>query len=269
MKSLLNLATTSDRNLLQLPVSLDLCVGQPGRLFLFGGAALAAGIKAMELVSGRPAIWATSHYLSYAQPGSVLDLDVHIAADGHSITQARAAAHIADQEVITVYAALGTRQDSYSDQWITAPIVPAPQDCPEILRPTATPGGIEQRFEIRLISGRIPDGTPLSGRGQGRPQLWVRSREGIPVDNLMLAFIADFVWFGIGEAIGRPAGGNSLDNTIRFGKIEQTDWILCDIQIEIIHSGVVHSVMHLYSESGTLMATASQSLILRYYDSDA
>ena len=73
---------------------------------------------------------------------------------------------------------------------------------------------------MRLISGRVPDGTPLSGRGAGRAQLWVRSREGLPVDNVMLTFIADLVWLGISEAIGRPTGGSSLDNTIRFGHIE-------------------------------------------------
>jgi acyl-CoA thioesterase len=41
---------------------------------------------------------------------------------------------------------------------------------------------------------------------------------------------------------------------------------MCDINIEMAHAGVVHGVMHLFSEDGVLMASASQSLILRYHD---
>ncbi|MDQ1356726.1 MAG: hypothetical protein QOG44_1099, partial [Acidimicrobiaceae bacterium] len=39
---------------------------------MFGGCGLAAGVAAMEHASGRPAIWATAQYLSYAPTGSVV-----------------------------------------------------------------------------------------------------------------------------------------------------------------------------------------------------
>ncbi|HEX6166497.1 MAG TPA: acyl-CoA thioesterase, partial [Acidimicrobiales bacterium] len=34
--------------------------------FLFGGCALGAAIAALEETSGRPVVWATAQYLSYA-----------------------------------------------------------------------------------------------------------------------------------------------------------------------------------------------------------
>ena len=37
----------------------------PGN-FLFGGCALGAALVALEAASGRPTVWATGHYLSYA-----------------------------------------------------------------------------------------------------------------------------------------------------------------------------------------------------------
>ena len=74
-----------------------------GGAFLFGGAPWAA-IAALEGVTGRPVIWATAQYLSYAKPPSMLDVDVTVAADGRHITQARATGHVVDTEIVTVNA---------------------------------------------------------------------------------------------------------------------------------------------------------------------
>ena len=93
--------------------------------------------------------------------------------------------------------------------------------------------------------------------------LWLRPRGDQPVDRAMLAIMADHVPSGVGVALGREAGGNSLDNTIRFRHIAPTRWVLCDIGIQGVHGGFAHGDMHLFAESGELMATASQSMILR------
>ena len=39
----------------------------PGN-FLFGGCGLGAALVALERASGRPTVWATAQYLSYAPP---------------------------------------------------------------------------------------------------------------------------------------------------------------------------------------------------------
>jgi hypothetical protein len=38
--------------------------------FLFGGCGLGAALVALEAASGRPTVWATAQYLSYAPTGS-------------------------------------------------------------------------------------------------------------------------------------------------------------------------------------------------------
>ena len=45
----------------------------PGN-FLFGGCGLGAALVALEAGSGRPAVWSTAQYLSFAPTGSVMDL---------------------------------------------------------------------------------------------------------------------------------------------------------------------------------------------------
>src|SRR4051794_20443307 len=97
---------------------------------LFGGCVLSAGIAAMEHVTGRPAVWATTQYISYARLGTVVDIDVDILAEGNTVTQARAVALAGDKPIATVHAALGTRNFERSGQWITPLDVPAPDDCP-------------------------------------------------------------------------------------------------------------------------------------------
>nr|MBA3282593.1 hypothetical protein [Acidimicrobiia bacterium] len=44
-----------------------------------------------------------------------------------------------------------------------------------------------------------------------------------------------------------------------------TEWVLLDIQIEGIDHGFGHGTVRLFAEDGTLMATASQSTIVRYW----
>ena len=105
----------------------------------------------------------------------------------------------------------------------------------------------------------------IKGRGAGRLMLWFRPRDGHPIDAAILAIAADYVSVAISDAIGEPAGATSLDNTIRFARIVPTDWLLAEIQIEAVQGGLVHGSMRLFARDGTLMAVASQSMILRLW----
>lgn len=267
MTQLFDLQPTHNPHRFFLPVTTDLCVGLPDRRFLFGGVGLAASIHAMEQTCERPVIWATAHYLSFAKPGSIVDLDVWVPVEGNQTSQASVLAHVEDRKIITVHAALGERSSPEAGQWVTTPDLPGPDDCRTVNNPRWSEGDMHSRFEVRLAEGRFPEGQDISGRSpDGRLRLWLRSKEGLMADSGLLAVAADYVSVAISNAIGRPAGGNSLDNTIRFVQVEPCEWILCDIRIEAVRHGIVQGAMHLYSERGTLMATASQSLILRYYE---
>ena len=67
----LGLEATHNPNRWFLPVTPGIATG--GR-FLFGGCGLAAAIVAMERVVGRPMVWATAQYLSYAQVDEVFSM---------------------------------------------------------------------------------------------------------------------------------------------------------------------------------------------------
>jgi acyl-CoA thioesterase len=249
-----------------LPVTPGISTAGP---FLFGGCGLGAAISAMEHVADRPVVWATAQYLSYARPPSVLDIDVTVAADGKHITQARVVGHVADTEILTVNAALGTRDLEADGIWVTPPDVPPPEECPA--RPPHHPGteSIMDRLDIRLADARSwadLDGHPMP---DGRSTLWARVPDLLDLSSgASLAILGDYVPFGIGQALGRIGGGHSLDNTLRVYALVPTEWVLLDIRIHAVAHGVGHGVVHLWAEDRTLLATASQSTIVRLMDAE-
>ena len=234
--------------------------------FLFGGCGLGAAILALENTTGRPLVWATAQYLSYAAPGSVLDLDVTVSVSGRNSTQARVVGHVEDREIFTVNAALGARSTASDQVWVRPIDVPGPDDCPG--RTLRMPGeeSIMNRLEVRLASAQdwetLP-GNPVAG---GRSALWARIPDLTEPSAVALAILGDYVPFGIGQALGAYAGGNSLDNTLRVVQVVPTEWILIDVQVDGIGNGFGHGTVHLYAEDGTLLAMASQSTIVRYWD---
>jgi acyl-CoA thioesterase len=266
-KHFFDLRATHNPHRWYLPLDTSVCVGPPGSLFMFGGVGLASAVAAMERTCGRPLIWATAQYLSYARPPSVVDLDVWTPAEGKYNTQARVVGHVDDKEILTVNAALGARPSELSHQWLQMPDAPPPEDCDGADHWRGSEEGLHSRIEVRVARGRYGSDRLGNPQADGRSLLWIRPREGFAIDAPMLAIMADFVPSGLGAALGKHAGGNSLDNTLRIRRIVPTEWVLCDIQMTGVHGGFAHGAMSLYAQDGELMATASQSLIVRIRES--
>ncbi len=100
----LGLEATRDPLRYRLPVVPSVCTWGG---FLFGGSGLGAAITAMESATGRPVVWATAQYLSYARPPDVMEVEVVVPSSGHHVSQARAVGHVGSKEILTVNAALG------------------------------------------------------------------------------------------------------------------------------------------------------------------
>lgn len=263
--------TRTSETTYDITVTGDLCVGPVGHVFLFGGAGLAAAVSALEQTFQRGLVWATSQYISFARLDDVVQLEVHAAQAGRSVTQATVTGRIGGNTIFSVMASLGER-DGYPDaHWRDMPAMPPPDACvEEPQRPTQDPrAGLRRGLDVRSN----PAITQEEVMRTGRSLLWMRQKptvdkqpgpiDAAPVDAAMLAVFADFVPGAIGGALGRAGGGNSLDNNLRIRKIVPTEWVLCEMQAQAAARGFGHGHMRLYAQDGTLMATASQSIILR------
>ena len=232
-----------------------------GRGSLFGGAGLAAGIVALEQATGKPMRWATGQYLSLTQQPVMLDLEVILPARGRYVTQGRAVGHLGQQEVITILGAAGERPSMADGIWEQMPDVPAPDDCQKLQRDNREQT-IHAHMEVRIAHGMFGfsgDGEPSGGSGN---RLWVRMPE-VEHDAGALAMIADYMPSALGDALGEVIGCTSLDNTIRIANHRPSEWILCDNRISWAGDGFAYGHVNMWNEEGELMATASQSMIVR------
>jgi acyl-CoA thioesterase II len=263
-KAFLGLVPTNDPLRWQLPLRGSLMTAGG---FLYGGAGLAAAVAVMELSTGRPVVWATAQYVSFARMPSTLDLDITISAHGRNTTQARCAVRCGDEEILVTLATLGRKDLPVEGVWAERPDVRSWRDTkPQLPEPVL--GTVHEELDMRIVHG-ISRRQLIRGRTDrrdlsGRAAYWLRIPGGPKVpDAADLAMVGDVVPSGFANATGAPIAGNSLDNTIRTAKLVETEWVLADVQVQAIGDGFGYGQAHLWAEDGTLLGTASQSCVVR------
>jgi acyl-CoA thioesterase II len=228
-----------------------------------GGTLLAIAVESLEGALDRPLVWATAQYLHHVGPTGMIDVVVTPEIEGRNTTQARAALRFGDVELLLTTAALGSRQFPHRGRWVEMPDAPRPDDSRSWIGPSAEGEQILDHYEIRFAHGRMIaelDGTP----GTGRAALWCRAARGPrPMSAGDLALVGDMLMPSLSGALGAPAAGNSLDNTLRVVERATTEWVLLDVSVDASIDGFAHAGAHLWTEDGTLLAVVSQTLVLR------
>ena len=245
---------------------------------LYGGTAIAVSIAAAELVSERQVLWMTTQFVSTVAQGAPVEVDAEVLAPGRRTNQVRVTGTSTDG--VTVFASLGAtghhRDGGLNDAFERRPTVERPgesdhwespfsalarsagfDDPPPMPRDT----GFTKMIEMR--------GAPILEHpdpGPGRVCVWVRRRDGEPITPALAAFMADMVPMSLASAFGEFVGGTSLDNTIRVGEFEESEWALLDLRPHGAAGDYGHGVAHVWSEQGRWMATASQTAALRRID---
>jgi acyl-CoA thioesterase II len=253
-----------------LPVELRLCSGLGA---LFGGAALGAAVAVLEAVTDRPATWASCQFLGFARPPATVAIEVEVLAAGRRTSQARATGRTLEgAPVFAVQAALGGREARTDRWWGEPPVVPPAERCPPRVLRERQAGTIgDVHMELRPASGPLvsdqdpplvldaADAATRPAMRTGRTALWARCADLGP-SSALLGLLGDVVLLGVSEALGRRVGGTSLDNTVRFARLPPaTGWVLLDVAVSSVAAGFVHGRVHLWSEDGTFLGTASQT----------
>jgi acyl-CoA thioesterase len=88
--------------------------------------------------------------------------------------------------------------------------------------------------------------------------MWGRLRDK-PTSRPALAFMADFVPVSVARATGQMGAGISLDNSMRFGPLVDTEWVLYDYDPQFATGGYLHGGARVWSQDGTLLGYASQT----------
>lgn len=245
---------------------------------LYGGAAIAVSIAEAERVTGLPALWVTTQFVSTVESGAEVDVLTEVLASGRRTRQVRVTATSRSGEVI--FASLGAtgrhRPDGLSGVFEKRPTVTPPSEAEPWKNPfsgAAKAAGLDHlKLPLRkagfslAVEMREPTVLAHPDPGPGRICLWVRRADGASVTPAVASYLADIVPMSVAHALGVVAGGTSLDNTIRIGSFVDTEWILLDLRPHLAAGGYAHGVVHLWSEDGHLLATASQTASMVLFD---
>src|SRR4051794_22564308 len=193
---------------------------------LFGGTAIAAAVAAMEAVAGRPALWATSQIVSSAQGGDTVDVLVETLARGNNVDQLRVTASVDDRVMVAALGSTGTpRRDGISGLGARIPAVTPPHRSEPRVHTAGSWGGMTERGQHRVMELLVPepvDGAPLA---PGRQVLWARLVDEHTNTAAKLGFLGDMVPVAVCDAAGVRGAGTSLDNSLRVGRLVDSEWV--------------------------------------------
>ena len=150
--------------------------------------------------------------------------------------------------------------------WDSPPDVPPPLECPPRRLPAFFTTSIFDQIDVRLAKGRSFEEISSGPHTPGEPTsaLWARVPGHLEPSAATLAILGDYVTGGVSQPLGRRTFSRSLDNTLRVVRLEPTEWVLCDIRIQALADGYGQGTAFLWSETGNLLATASQSMSIRF-----
>lgn len=242
-------------------VGIELATGPADRTHMFGGAGLALSVMALEQLSGRAALWTSVQFVAVLPVPATLGFQGRMLGGGKAIAHAEMRATSGADLILAALGSFGSEPGTVQ-QWAGMPDAPPPLACEEITAHRDADRDIHASLEIRHIRGRFGIFSRASAQPGGRVQVWMRHRRR-PNDRIALAFMSDFIPSTVGNAIGVRAGGNSLDNNIRYCGHAETDWVLGDFAITAVVGGIGHGQAELFAQDGTLLATASQTFKLR------
>ena len=208
----LGLQPTEDPNRWRLPVTLEMLSGMGA---LFGGVRPGRGGRGHG-AHHRPAPRVGHRAVPVVRPAAVgpRHRGRRRGRRGHQISQARAVGQVDDDEILTVNAALGHATPTLAGQWAVCPTCRRPRSARRALPTTAHEGTIVDRDRDAPRQAPRRSTSSRARRATAARALWARL-PGLEMSAATLAILGDYVPFGIGQALGMRAGGNSLDNTLR------------------------------------------------------
>jgi acyl-CoA thioesterase len=217
---------------------------------LFGGTGIAVTVAAMEAETGRDALWTTVQYASSADLGARIDCSIEVLARGKRTSQLRMTATADDRVVLAAVGATGApRRGSIEAQIPAMPAMPAPEECTDWGFMSHRHGADRPPSWMQLAEMRhVPEGSAI----------WARMRSGLHT-RATIAFLADMIPSSVARAAGKTGGGTSLDNSLRYGRLVDSDWILLDMDPWFATGGYLHGAARVWAVDGTLLGVASQT----------
>jgi acyl-CoA thioesterase len=212
----------------------------------------------MEASTGHGALWVTTQYVATAQQNDIIECSTDVLARGRNIAQVQVTGRLGNDVLFVSVGSTATpRKGGMEGQFQVMPKVSPPEDAEPMVFGLGRPEGFRgftEQVEYRLAEVRGPRETaaPLA--------LWVRLMGDRPFTPAGIAFVADMVPGAIARALGLVGGGASLDNSLRFGRVQDDqEWILLELRGHMAVGAHAHGSVSVWSRQGDLLAVGGQS----------
>jgi acyl-CoA thioesterase len=228
---------------------------------LYGGTGIATTIATLEAETGREALWTTVQFAASAELGERIDCHVEVLATGRRTSQGRVTASVGDRVVFAALGATCAQRESPIDVQVpTMPDVPGPDEG-EAFAARWHPEGLQMGWLLLAEMRQVEI-------GENRFVTWGRMRD-LPISRAAISFLADLVPSSVARAAGFVGGGTSLDNSMRIGRLPETEWVLLDFDPWIATNGYLHGGARVWAEDGTMVGFASQTATAMVWTGEA
>ena len=219
---------------------------------LYGGTGIALAVATIEAETARDSLWTTVQFAGSADIGECIECQVDVLAQGRRTSQARMTARVGDRIVLAALGSTGAHRESPIDMHVgSMPDVPGPSE--------TQPWGHRWRdAEMPKTGWLLQAEMGQVDREDGSFAIWARMHDQAQT-RATVSFLADMVPSSVVMAAGHLGGGTSLDNSMRFGRMTETEWILLDFDPWFGTGGYVHGGARVWAEDGTLLGFASQT----------
>jgi acyl-CoA thioesterase len=223
-----------------------------------GGYLLAIVGRAMSMVTGRPPLTVTAHYLAPA-PAGPCHVDVSLVRNGRRTATATASLVQGGREILRV---LGTFADQVDGgpKLVTGvpPDLPPYAECVRATAPDVAPfPALNEQLAVRLRPG---DGDFRQGRPTGVAEIagWFAFADERPVDAIGLLFVADAfapALFNTGLPV---AWVPTLELTVHVRGVPAAGPLQCVFRSRFIHGGLLEEDGEVWDATGRLVAQSRQ-----------
>jgi acyl-CoA thioesterase len=162
----------------------------------------------------------------------------------------------------TATAVLAVRRDGWADTELARPDVPDPDSLPSM--PDALPLAWLHRYDMRFVSGPIPDPEPPAPAEDSTTTLWVRDRPARPLDFASLAAMCDVFYPRSFRRLGTWMPAGTVTYTVYFHAVPADlegvgeGSLLAQARGQRFGSGYFDQTAALWGTDGLLLATSHQ-----------
>lgn len=200
----------------------------------------------------------TTHFLRPGVADSDCEIDVEVLRTGRTLSTVRATLSQQGKARLTLLAAysdLGSPAGIDSDITLTAPALPAPEDCPQ--RSAGDQGvslPILDRLDIRLDPACAAPGSSNEALIRGR----IRHRDGRAPDARSLLLFTDSFPPSPFSKLGAIGWVPTLELTVHVRRRPAPGWILAELRTDDLNGGRMVETGALWDSEGMLVAQCRQ-----------